>query len=144
MVGMFHLQSNSSNYEEQHKNVLFMEQKLIEMQNEARKFNQQEELLGIPTTDYTHIQTLTKTFSSYSNIWRVISVWKNNHTPWMTDNWSTLDPLEIENFIESDYKTFIQSIKQIKILQSKSEEPAKFQALLDTLETQKLEISQFK
>ena len=62
----------------------------------------------------------------------------------MTDYWSTLDPLEIENFIEADYKTFIQSIKQIKILQSKSEEPAKFQALLDTLETQKLEISQFK
>lgn len=86
IVDNIHKQGDISNHEEQYRNVQFMEQKLQDMKLEAKKYNMQESILGVQTTNYVILNNLNQSFTNYQNVWRIVNYWRNKETKWMNDD----------------------------------------------------------
>jgi dynein heavy chain, axonemal len=67
----------------------------------ARVYNQREFLVGKEIKDYTRLQSMTKDFQPYLNLWRTIRTWKESEEQWRTVRWEKLNADELENVFEN-------------------------------------------
>lgn len=80
-------------------------QRLQSCIDEAKKYNQRENLTGASITDYSHLQKMVKDFQPYSNLWLTARTWNARSVEWKTGKWEDLDPEELETTFENCLKT---------------------------------------
>lgn len=81
------------------------------MKQEAKKYNNQEGILGIAQTNYVVLNTLNQNFTNYQNVWRIVNYWRNKESIWMNDDLNNISYQEIDTFADKDFKTLLHSIK---------------------------------
>ena len=94
-----------------HAKVEAMQAKLDELATRARHFNANESLLGLPATDYRHLQRVSKKFEPYHALWTTAFEWQRNHAAWQTDSFLTLHGDGIAASVTQYAKTLAKCLK---------------------------------
>ncbi|KAM7402690.1 hypothetical protein PAMP_017906 [Pampus punctatissimus] len=87
---------------------------LKDCQTMAQTYNIRERLLGIPVTNYDHLQKLIKDLQPFKDLWSTTSDWLRWHESWLSDPLSAIDPEQLERNVTDALKTIHKCIKQFK------------------------------
>ena len=107
-VGGFSVNDNPEKYMDIAKMVDEIEIKLAECLETARMYNQREFLVGKEQRDYSVVGTMIKDFQPFANLWKTCRTWNVRSQSWMNDNWSKLDPEELDVTFENCNKVASQ------------------------------------
>jgi dynein heavy chain len=85
--------------------------KLDELTAKARIFNGNELLFNLPSTDYRHVQKITKNFEPYYQLWSTTSDWVKNVESWRNDSFLELNGDQISTLVGTYHKTMAKCSK---------------------------------
>lgn len=110
----FHSHQNINDHENIAKDVASVNEQLTKFQEDAKKFNNQEDLFDIERTDYNKLFQMVREFQPYSNLWLTTHRWKIGKVNWMTDPWAELNAVEAEKFVDDGSRNLQQVIRFFK------------------------------
>ncbi|KAG7240353.1 hypothetical protein INR49_026924, partial [Caranx melampygus] len=90
------------------------QKQLKECQTMAQTYNIRERLLGIPVTNYDHLQKLIKDFQPFKDLWMTTSDWLHLHESCLNDPLSSIDAEQLERSVADAHKTMHKCIKQFQ------------------------------
>ena len=89
-----------------------LKQRIAAAKEDSQKFNSRESLFGVDVTEYGHINTITKAFEPYVNMWESVQSWIVNRKGWSTNQMLTLDAEQIDKDV-ADYSRKLTKSQKI-------------------------------
>ncbi|KAM9758655.1 dynein axonemal heavy chain 1 [Menidia menidia] len=87
---------------------------LTECQATAKLYNLREELLGLPISNYDHLEKLINDFQPFKNLWTTTSEWLRWNESCLNDPLSSIDPEHLEKTMRDAQKTIEKCSTQLK------------------------------
>jgi dynein heavy chain len=57
---------------------------------------------------------MQKDFRQYYDLWTVVDMWKKNHHSWINDPWDEVDATNVEEVVDTSFKTMGQVIRYFR------------------------------
>ena len=80
--------------------VKFVNESLLKQMDDSRKYNNQETLFGLESSNFDQIGKMQREFINYSNLWLTTDTWLSNKDFWMECPWEQLNAEEVNKFVE--------------------------------------------
>ena len=140
------LASDISNYEEISQSYGLLKDKIDMTSELCRVLNIREGIVGLPNTDFKHLELIKREFSDYCKLWFYIRDFNYHEPVWLRSNLSDIDGDNVKNEVElyitelkrmqhSVFKENLPALTLTLSLQQKVNEFSPFVRLLKSLKS---------
>ena len=140
------LASDISNYEEISQSYGLLKDKIDMTSELCRVLNIREGIVGLPNTDFKHLELIKREFSDYCKLWFYIRDFNYHEPIWLRSNLSDIDGDNVKNEVElyitelkrmqhSVFKENLPALTLTLSLQQKVNEFSPFVRLLKSLKS---------
>jgi dynein heavy chain len=116
MVASFNRHQDEGKYEEVAKEAKAIMKKLMDANEQSKKYNQQENMTGEEETNYEVVRQNLTDFTPFYELWTTVETWYTSMKQWKTEDFEKLDAQALEEMVDNSRKN---AAKCIKIFRSK-------------------------
>lgn len=106
--------SDINQFEEISNNAREIYGKMTWAVEQAKTYNNRENLTGQEETNYDNINLALKDFEPFYNLWTTTDQWRKSHKSWLHDAFDQMDAIELEEIVENAEKTMNKAARQLK------------------------------
>ncbi|CAK83095.1 unnamed protein product (macronuclear) [Paramecium tetraurelia] len=111
----FHKHQDVSKNKDMAEVVEYVMKQISEFQEQASKFNMQEALFDKPQTDYSKLNSMSREFKPYYDLWSSTYKFKNGIKQWLNDDFMNVDADECERIVEEGVKNIQTAMRTIQV-----------------------------
>eukprot|EP00928_Gymnodinium_smaydae_P009061 TRINITY_DN13347_c0_g3_i1.p1 TRINITY_DN13347_c0_g3~~TRINITY_DN13347_c0_g3_i1.p1 ORF type:complete len:4331 (+),score=1052.12 TRINITY_DN13347_c0_g3_i1:55-13047(+) len=114
IVETFHQYAKLEQIKEIYENVESVNERLRQANVQAKLFNSREVLFGKETSDYSLVQSLSKEWEPYSQLWTTAYHWLTESKQWMSGSFEEVDAKACESAVTNGTKTLFKTVKALE------------------------------